>query len=49
MSEKLIETVVTKNDLKFALKHLGVKSSQGLGLTPEYFRNLPDVIRSNHP
>ena len=27
MSEKLIETVVTKNDLKFALKHLGVKSS----------------------
>ena len=27
MSEKSIETVVTKNDLKFALKHLGVKSS----------------------
>ena len=126
MSEKLIETVVTKNDLKFALKHLGAKCSdaylvhtamsklqylpggsetivkaieetlvngtlmmpsqvsmncdpatweyppvrkdliqviqdamppynaktsttQGLGLTPEYFRNLPDVIRSNHP
>lgn len=126
MSEKLVETVVTKNDLKSALQHLGVKSSdtclvhtamsklqylpggsetivealeetlangtlmmpsqvstncdpatweyppvrkdliqvirdamppynektsatQGLGLTPEYFRNLPDVIRSNHP
>ena len=126
MSEKLIETVVTKNDLKRALQSLGVKANdaclvhtamsklqylpggsetivnaleetltngtlmmpsqvstncdpatweyppvrkdliqvirdsmppydphtsatEGLGLTPEYFRNLPDVVRSSHP
>lgn len=24
-------------------------ATEGLGLTPEYFRNLPDVIRSSHP
>lgn len=24
-------------------------ATQGLGLTPEYFRNLPDVVRSTHP
>ena len=23
--------------------------TSGLGITPEYFRNLPDVIRSSHP
>lgn len=125
MSEKLIETVVTKNDLKHALQSVGVKATdaclvhtamsklqylpggsetiinaleetlkdgtlmmpsqvstncdpatweyppvrkdliqvirdsmppydprtsatEGLGLTPEYFRNLPDVVRSSH-
>lgn len=126
MSEKLIETVVTKNDLKDAFDKLGVKradicmvytaiskfqylpggpetivkaleetmsdgtlmmpsqvstncdpatweyppvhkdliqvvrdnippydpqtsATEGLGVTPEYFRNLPDVVRSTHP
>lgn len=126
MSENLIETVVTKNDLKKAFNELGIKSTdscmvhtamskfqylpggaetivnaleetlvdgtlmmpsevstncdpatweyppvrkdliqiirdsmppynpttsatEGLGLTPEYFRNLPDVVRSTHP
>lgn len=126
MSEKLIETIITKNDFKAAFDNLGVKSTdacmvhtamnkfqylpggpktivraleetlsvgtlmmpsqvstncdpatweyppvrqdliqvvrdnmppydprtsatEGLGITPEYFRNLPDVVRSTHP
>ena len=24
-------------------------ATEGLGITPEYFRTLPDVVRSNHP
>ena len=47
MSEKLIETVVTKNDLKFALKHLGAKSSDApiLFVAAGYHFTGPIVLR----